>query len=426
MDIRIIEYKNLNEKIYVYEHKSGLSAFVVPKKGYSKKFATYATNYGSVNSEFIIPGENNITRVPEGIAHFLEHKLFDQEDGSIMDKFSELGADPNAYTGFNQTVYLFSCTDRFNENFNLLLRFVQNPYLTDESIEKERGIIGQEIKMYQDHPDWRVFFNYLGALYHNMPGKIDIAGAIESISKIDKKTLLTCYNTFYHPSNMIILVVGDVDPDDIFNKVESSIKTKESRSEIKRIFPQEPETVNEKYVELSMPVSTPQFQMGFKDKAGFRGKALLEREVAVDMLLEMIVGKSSELYDSLYNEGLINSTFSFDYMIEEDYAHSIIGGESKDPIKVRDRIAAQIENIKAKGLDRSVFERIKRSKYGRFLRQLNSVENISYFFISVYFKGAYVFDYAQIYDKITFEYVNEVFNDHFDLEKLALSVVKPV
>ena len=198
MIIDKIEYDKAGETLYRYEHSSGLKAFVLPKKGYSKKYAAFATNYGSIDNEFIVPGDKKPTRVPDGIAHFLEHKLFEQEDGNVMDKFSRLGSNPNAYTGFNQTVYLFSCTDRFDDNFRLLLDYVQNPYITEESVEKEKGIIGQEIMMYQDNPGWRAFFNLLGALYRKMPVRIDIAGTIESISKIDRDTLYTCYNTFYH------------------------------------------------------------------------------------------------------------------------------------------------------------------------------------------------------------------------------------
>ena len=194
--------------MHVHEHKSGLKTFVIPKKGYSKKYATFATHYGSINNEFSLGEGEGVIRVPDGIAHFLEHKLFEQEDGSVMDKFSKLGSNPNAYTGFAQTVYLFSCTDRFKDNFELLLTFVQNPHITEESVEKEKQIIGQEIRMYNDNPNWRVFFNLLDAFYEKNPVKIDIAGSIESISKINKNVLYTCYNTFYHPSNMMVLVVG--------------------------------------------------------------------------------------------------------------------------------------------------------------------------------------------------------------------------
>jgi len=426
MDIKTVKYDKIGETLYIYEHKSGLKAFLIPKKGYSKKYATFATHYGSINNEFIVPGEDNVTRVPDGIAHFLEHKLFEQKDGSVMDKFSKLGSNPNAYTGFSQTVYLFSCTDKFSENFQLLLDFVQNPYITEESVEKEKGIIGQEIRMYEDDPNWRSFFNLLGAFYKNHPVKIDIAGTIESISKINREILYKCYNTFYHPSNMVICVVGDLEPESVFEQIEKNIKYAEPREEIKRIFPEEIQSLNKDYVEQSLAVSTPLFQMGFKDDTkGLSGPESLKREVAVKILLEMIMGKSSALYNELYSQGLINNTFEFDYTIEENYAFSMFGGESPDPFRVKEIISGKIEEFHKKGLDREDYERIRKAVKGRFLRRFNSVENISHLFISVYFRGVNIFDYLDVYDKMNFEYINEIFSKHFNLNNLALSVVKP-
>lgn len=427
MDIKTYKYDNINEEVHVYEHKSGLKAFVVPKRGYYKKYATFATHYGSINNSFVIPGEEEPTKVPDGIAHFLEHKLFEQKDGSVMDKFSKLGSSPNAYTSFSQTVYLFSCTDRFEENFSLLLDYVQNPYITEESVEKEKGIIGQEIRMYQDDPGWRVFFNLLGAFYEKNPVKIDIAGTIESISKIDRDTLYKCYNTFYNPSNMIVLVVGDLDPVKVFQQVEEGIKFANPVSEIKRIFPEEKNVIHKTYVEQSLEVSMPMFQAGFRDdRLLTKGLECLRQELAVKLLLDMMMGRSSELYNKLYSEGLINNTFDFDYSIEENYAFSMFGGESPDPVRVKDRIVDEILRLNKDGLDKNTFERLKRAMNGRFIKQLNSIERLSHAFISVYFKNVNLFDYPEVYDKITFEYVNDVFKTHFNLDKLAMSVVKPM
>jgi len=426
MDIKTIEYKNIDEIMHTYEHKSGLKCFVIPKKGYSKKFATFATHYGSINNEFIVPGENDATRVPDGIAHFLEHKLFEQKDGSVMDKFSQLGSNPNAYTSFAQTAYLFSCTDKFEDNLDLLLNFVQNPYITEESVEKEKDIIAQEIRMYDDNPNWRVFFNLLEAFYEKNPVKIDIAGSVESIGKIDKDILYKCYNTFYHPSNMIIVVVGDVDADKVFQQIEKNITTSSSKSEIKRVFPDESDEINKSYVEQKLAVSMPLFQMGYKD-SGFssKGTECIMRETAMKILLEMIMGKSSKLYNELYSEGLINRTFEFDYSIEENYAYSVFGGESKDPLKVKQRLLEEIKSLQQNGLEIKTYERIRRSHKGKIVKQLNSVERIAHNFVSMYFKDINLFDYTQAYDKISFEYVNKVFGEHFVDDKLAMSVIKP-
>ncbi|MCX7843577.1 MAG: insulinase family protein [Clostridia bacterium] len=427
MQINTLEYKKIDEIMYEYEHSSGLKAYVVPKKGYSKQYAAFATHYGSINNAFVSPGDSEITEVPDGIAHFLEHKLFEQEDGSVMDKFSALGSSPNAYTSFSQTVYLFASAGKFHENFKLLLDFVQNPYITSESVEREKGIIGQEIRMYEDDATWRVFFNLLRGLYEKNPVRIDIAGTVESISKIDRENLYKCYNTFYHPSNMVILVTGDVDHKKVFEQVESSIKLIQSKPEINRIFAEEPAKVNMPYTEQSMAVAVPLFQLGFKDSgAKAKGFDSLMREIAVKILLEMIVGRSSKLYNDLYSEGLINSSFDFDFTIEENYAFSMLGGESKDPHQVRDRIVEEIKRLGTNGLNKENYERIKRAINGRFIRYLNSVERISHMFIPVYFRDANLFDYFDVYDKITFEYSKEVFNDHFNPDNIALSVIKPL
>ena len=427
MNIDKINYEKAGEVLYQYEHSSGLKAFVIPRKGYSKKYATFSTHYGSIDNEFVIPGDTQQTKVPDGIAHFLEHKLFEQKDGSVMDKFARLGSNPNAYTSFNQTVYLFSCTDRFEENLDLLLNYVQNPYITEESVEKEKGIIGQEIMMYQDDPGWRAFFNLLGAFYSKSPVKIDIAGTVESISKIDRETLYKCYNTFYHPSNMVILIVGDVEPQSVLNQVEAALDKTDARPAIKRILPQEPGTIHKNYAEQSLAVSMPIFQMGYRDNRLDGVKIeLLKHEVAVKLLLDMLIGRGSSLYEQLYTEGLLNTSFEFDFTIEEGYAFSVLGGESPDPIKVRDRFCRMVEETKTNGLDRKAYERLIRAMLGRYMRQFNSVERISHSFISVYFKGVNIFDYLEVYDKISFEYVNEVFMEHFNQKNLALSIIKPI
>jgi len=425
VEIKTINYDKIDETMYLYQHKSGLKAFVIPKKGYSKKYAAFGTHYGSINNEFIVDGEK--IKVPDGIAHFLEHKLFEQKDGSVMDKFSKLGSSPNAYTSFSQTVYLFSCTDKFYENFNLLLDYVQHPYITEESVEKEKSIIGQEIRMYDDNANWRVFFNLLDAFYEKNTVKIDIAGTVESISKIDREILYKCYNTFYHPSNMVIIVVGDVDPEKVFEMVEENIIKGDKDIKIERIFPDEPEAINKPYIEQKLAVSMPLFQMGFKD-INFETKGIncLNREIAVKILLEIILGRSSDLYTELYNEGLINSTFDFDYSIEENYAFSSFGGESKDPLLVKEKVINRIKDLHEKGINKEDYERIKKAMRGRFIKQLNSVDRTAHMFMSVYFKEVNIFDYLDVYDKISFDYVEKVFDEHFNKERLAVSVIKPV
>ncbi len=427
MIINTIEYKNINETLYVYQHKSGFKAFFIPKKGYSKKYVAITTNYGSIDNAFIAPGEKDITKVPHGIAHFLEHKLFEKEDGNAMEKFSLLGSNSNAYTTFNQTAYLFSCTEKFNENLQLLLKTVQSPFFTEQGVETEKQIITQEIKMYQDNANWRVLFNFLDALYKNNPVKFDIVGTIESISEINKEILYKCYNTFYHPSNMAMIVVGDINYKELFKQIDENIKTFSASPEIKRIFPIEPHELNKKYIEQKLEISTPLFQLGFKDSIVIgKGIDSVKREVAVKLLLSMIFGKSSKLYNNLYGEGLINNHFKFDYLLDPNYAFSILGVESSDPEVVRNRIIEELDRIKYKGLNRKDFERIKRSVYGKFLQMLNSVDKITYNFISVCFKEVNMFDYLEVYNGMSYENIMEVFNNHFILNNMAFSVVNPV
>lgn len=427
MDIVRKQYDKTGESLYTYDHSSGLKAFVIPKKGYTKKYAAFAANYGSIDNEFIIPGEDEVTSVPDGIAHFLEHKLFEQKDESVMEKYSRLGSSPNAYTSFNKTVYLFSCTDRFDESFSLLLDYVQNPYITQESVENEKGIIGQEIMMYQDNPGWKVYFNLLRALYEKHPVRIDIAGTIDSISRIDRDTLYKCYNTFYHPSNMIVVAVGDVEPESVFSKVEAAILHKEPRPPVNRIYPEETAAISSDYVDEHLAVSIPMFRLGFKGSChGETGIGLLMYETAVRLLLELLIGRSSELFEQLYKEGLLNSSFGIDVSFEKQYAFSVMGGESPDPMQVRERFCRTLEGARNHGLDKSACERLVRSFRGRFMRQFNSVERISHSFITAHFKGVNMFDYLDVYDKISFEYINEVLHDHFKTESLAMSVIRPV
>lgn len=420
-----LEFGRIQEKLYIHEHSSGLKAFVIPKRGYNKIYSTFATYYGSINNTFVSPNDEKETRVPDGIAHFLEHKLFEQEDESVMDKFSKLGAEANAYTSFTQTVYLFSCTEKFEDCFKLLIDYVQKPYLTDENVEKEKGIIGQEINMYNDNADWKVFFNLLDALYVNHPVKIDIAGTVESISKITKDTLYKCYNTFYHPSNMVIVTVGDVDPEDVFDMVENGIKAKENPGEIKKIFPEEPTHHNKKLVEKNLAVAMPQFNMGIKDNSGVMGYELLKRKAALEIILSMLMGRSSVLYNQLYSDGLINESFGSDATLEGSFGYTAWGGQSREPEKVYEKILDAIQNLQRSGLDKKTFERIRKAHEGRFIRSLNSPENISHEFIPLYFKGAYFFDHTRVYEEITMDYTEEVFRDHFSLEP-AMSIIWPM
>ncbi|QZY57194.1 EF-P 5-aminopentanol modification-associated protein YfmH [Crassaminicella profunda] len=427
MTVKTIESKLLKEKMILKELPNGLKVFFMPKEGYTKQYAIFATNYGSNESEFVIPGESEATKVPDGIAHFLEHKLFEEPEGSIFDKFSELGSNVNAYTNFTSTCYLFSSTDRFYENLEVLMNFVQSPYFTDENVEKEKGIIGQEIKMYEDNPNWKVFFNGLKAMYHHHPVRVDIAGTVESISKITKEDLYKCYNTFYDPSNMIVFIVGDVDQTKAFSIIEKLQKKQEKIEKgIERIYPEEPEEIVQNIIEEKLDVSIPLFNIAFKDvDNGLSPKELLKKDIGTKILLDMLFGKSSDLYKTLYEEGLINDTFENEYTGEKDYAYSMLGGESKNPKKVLEAVLSHIQKLKSIGLNKEDFERIKKKHIGQHLSYYNSVEFIATTFVSYYFKGINIFDYVEDLKNIEFETIQKRFKEHFHRERCVLSIISP-
>ena len=417
------------ETLYHKKHESGLDIYIMPRKDFSSGYAIFGTKYGSVDSHFVIPGDTTPTEVPDGIAHYLEHKMFDMPDGSnIFDKFSELGANANAFTSFNATAYLFSATSHFEENLSILLDYVQTPHFTKESVEKEQGIIGQEIKMYDDNGPWRVFFNLLGALYHNHPVKKDIAGTVESISHITDELLYKCYNTFYNLSNMMIFVTGDFDPEKIEKCIEKGIKnSKPFREEIKRIYPDEPETVAKPKVEQSLSVSMPLFMIGFKDTDnGYAGDELLKKYVEVSIINKILFAKGSELFESLFEEGLINDSFSSDYVAQPDYAHVMVEGESADPDAVYEKVMDYIKNLMDKGLSKDLVERTKKVIWGDYIKSYNDIEDFSHAFLSLYMADAMYTDYEKVYSSVTYEDVMNRFRNLYSKEKTALSVINPL
>ncbi|BCS81745.1 EF-P 5-aminopentanol modification-associated protein YfmH [Anaerocellum diazotrophicum] len=416
----------LNEEIYINSYSNGLKAFVIKKKNFSKAFAGFATKYGSVDSKFVHPKTKEVVEVPDGIAHFLEHKLFEEEEGNVFDRFAKFGAMANAFTSFKETVYYFISTQNFYENFEILLDFVQNPYFTDQNVEKEKGIIGQEIRMYQDNPNWRVYFNLLNALYVNNPVKIDIAGTLESIQKITKEDLYLCYNTFYHPSNMIIVVCGDVDPKKVFDTIERMEKTKEYQSLIERIYPDEPEKLNQKKIEARLSVAVPIFYIGFKDNQNdLPPYEMIMKDIQTQIMAEMLFGKSTDFYEKLYKEGLINQNFGFEYNCEPEYSFFMIGGESKDPEEVYRRIIEHIEDVKKKGIDREEFERAKKVVLGTHLRKFDNPEKLSVEFIYNYFKGVNIFEYVKQISSVSFEMCEKRLKEFFDESTSCISIVWP-
>ena len=426
MELAFRKSEITGETIYSGTHSSGLDIYIVPKPEYSGSYAIFGTRYGSVDSDFVVPGETEVTHVPDGIAHYLEHKMFDQPDGSnVFDKFSKYGGNANAFTSFNITAYLFSSTSNFEENLATLLDYVQSPYYTDETVEKEQGIIGQEIRMYDDSPGWKLFFNFINCLYNEHPVKKEIAGTVESISHITADYLYKCYNTFYNLSNMSLVIVGNVDVDRALKVICDGIKNNEPFNEpIKRVYPAEPESIAKPYAEKSMAVSAPMFMLGWKDiDVNKTGAELLKKNIEITILMRMLFGKSSAIYKKLYDMNLINSTFSEDYSMQPDYGFTSLDGESRDPQKVFEIILDELERTE---LDEADFERTKKVTWGSYIRSHNDIENYAGTFLQLLFMGIDYFDYYDVYKTVTFDDVKSRFKEHFKRERAALSVVKPI
>lgn len=424
--MQTIPYPRLNETLYTDTLPNGLTVYVLPKNGFKKTYAAFSTKYGSIDNHFKVEGSQEI-KVPDGIAHFLEHKMFEEPEGDVFNKFAGLGASANAFTSFDRTVYLFSATEHITESLGTLLDFVQSPYWTEESVEKEKGIIGQEIKMYQDHPDWRAYYGLIEAMYKIHPIHIDIAGTIESISHITKQLLLDCYHTFYHPSNMVLFVVGGVQPEEIMQYVISNqaSKTFPKQGQIHRFFEQEPNEINEKLKVSELSISLPKCLMGFKESAPqAKGKELLHQELTTKLMLDLLFSGSSPIYQRLYDEGLISDGFGYEYNCAEQYAFSIIGGDTKDPEQLVSRLKQEIQQVLENGIDSVSFERARNKKIGSFLRMLNSPEAIANEFTKYLFNGINMFDILPVYEQMILDDVNSRLRNHFNWNRLAVNIVR--
>lgn len=411
------------EVLYKKRHKSGLEVCVIPKEGFSKTYAIMAAKIGSVDDR--VKDGDSVIRLPDGIAHFLEHKLFESEEGNAFDRYAKTGASANAYTAFDKTAYLFSCTDKFEESFEVLLDLVQSPYFTEESVKKEQGIIGQEIRMYDDDPEWQGLFNLLRISYKNNPVRVDIAGTAESIAKITPDLLYKCHRSFYHPENMVLCVVGDVDYERVFELSDKWIKTPSDAPPIPAPDFIEPVGPVSALTEKRLSVSLPILYLGFKDNATvFSGVEYLKRSIMIDILLEMVGGKSSELYGQLYDEGLINATFTVEYMSGRGFGLSMFYGQTAEPQTVANRIASEAERL-AKRDAKALFERAKKVVYASKLRTFDSVDAIANSFITGYFGGYSLFDTLSVFADITCEETTDMLSSHLSAGNMAMSLILP-
>lgn len=416
-------FESTIEESYVKAtHPSGLEIYVLEKPQYASSYAIFGTKYGSIDTRFSKNG-GEVTDVPEGIAHFLEHKLFESEDGDAFTKYAKTGASANAFTSFDRTCYLFSCSNNFYENLDILLSFVQSPYFTPETVQKEQGIIGQEIRMYDDSPAWRVMFNMLEAMYHSHPVKIDIAGTVESIAKIDSELLYKCYETFYNPANMFICIAGNVDTDKVLKQIDSKIINRLPITIDRGTF-EEPQGIVKDFAHQKLPVAMPMFCFGYKQKIATPYRRL-KSKICVNLLLEIICGEASPLYARLMNEGLINDDFDSEYFNGRGYACVIFEGESSNPQRVAEEIKKEIARLRIEGIDKKLFSAVKCGMYGAAVRRFNSVENIAMQLSECAMCGYDLFEEIKLLKTVSYDDVLKRL-DVFDDDNTVLSVINPL
>ncbi len=420
-------YQQIEENIYAETLSNGLRVFILPKQEMAKTFAIFTTNYGSIDQSFVPLNEQDLQTVPDGIAHFLEHKLFEKEDRDVFQDFSKLGASANAFTSFTKTAYLFSATSKIKENLQTLVDFVQDPYFSEQSVEKEKGIIAQEIRMYDDQPDWRAFFGTIKSLYQHHPVQIDIAGTVESINNITKDDLYTCYHTFYHPNNMVLFIAGNVDPEETMAFIKNNQDNKEfdAPEPITRKFPNEPKEVAEKEWTVTMPVSVPKALVGIKENVIPEDpKKFMEKEWLMDIVLDHLFSKSGVAYERLYEAGIIDQSFSCESHLERNFGFSVIGGNTKEPEKLAQMIKQELLNLQTSPMDQQNFERIKRKKIGQLLRAMNSLEFIANQFTHYQLLGIDFFESIEWLESLTYSDMQDYSQNWIQEEQLSTCFVK--
>jgi predicted Zn-dependent peptidase len=422
-EIKEIKNELLKESYFEIKHDSGLRIFVYPKAGYKSAYAVFGTNYGSIDTTYKREDRRKPDTIPEGCAHFLEHKLFESEDLDAFDRFAKTGASANAFTSFDKTCYLFSCSGDIDGSLSVLLDFVQSPYFTEKTVSKEQGIIGQEIKMYKDSPDWEVLFRLLEAMYIKHPVRIDIAGTTDTIAQITAEKLYDCYETFYDLDNMALAVAGAVSVQQVLDVCDRSLK-KSGGVHVSRVAVDEPPHVKKTYTEEKLPVAIPTFLLGYKETYD-RPMLTLKEKACTEVILQCTCSVTSPLYRSLSDEGLINDTFSSEYFTGWCYNAVLIGGESKDPKKAASEIKNALRAVKKEGISKEDFERCRRLLYGRAVMSFNDVDGLGNDMVSSCFENNGIFDILDIYKNMTYDDVMLRLTQQFDETKCALSVISP-
>ena len=416
-------YERIGEEVFHTTLPNGLPVYIVPKKDFLRKYALFATRYGGMDMRFEKDGQWLDT--PAGIAHYLEHKMFDTEDGNALQELAKNGAEPNAFTSNAITCYYFDATEKFYESLEILLSFVSIPYFTDESVQKEQGIIGQEIGMIEDNPEWQVYKQLMQALYHTSPARTPVAGSVESISHITAQTLYDCHKAFYTPANMCLVVVGDVKPERIIAAANQILPAK-SGPLIRRDYGAEEElTAAEHFVSAAMEVSMPTFLVGFKCPPQHGGEEQHRFTAIGELACDVLMGESSPLYARLYAEGLINGSFgaAFDLLPGASYVYA--GGDSKDPQAVAEAILAEAQRLVSEGVDGDYYRRVVNANFGAALKALNSFESIAVSMAEGCFQGYDPYRFPEVYDSITVEDVLDFLRRNMTRDHMALSVITP-
>ena len=416
-------YERIGEEVFRATLPNGLPVYIVPKKGFSRKYALFATRYGGMDMRFEKDGQWLDT--PAGIAHYLEHKMFDTEEGNALQELAKNGAEPNAFTSNAITCYYFDATEKFYESLEILLSFVSVPYFTDESVQKEQGIIAQEIGMIEDNPEWQVYKQLMQALYHTSPARTPVAGSVESISHITAQTLYDCHKAFYTPANMCLVVVGDVKPERIIASANQILPAK-SGPLIRRDYGAEEElTAAEHFVSAAMEVSMPTFLVGVKCPPQHGGEQQHRFTAIGELACDVLMGESSPLYARLYAEGLINGSFgaAFDLLPGASYVYA--GGDSKDPQAVAEAILAEAQRLVSQGVDGDYYRRVVNANFGAALKALNSFESIAVSMAEGCFQGYDPYRFPEVYDSITVEDVLDFLRQNMTRDHMALSVITP-
>ena len=422
--MNLTQYPALDEQVYRTRLESGLTVAVIPRKGFSKKLCYFVTDFGSMHTEFTFEGREYT--VPAGVAHYLEHKLFDMPDGrDVSAEFAALGAAANAFTSYDLTAYYFTCTEHFSDCLKLLLEFVSTPWFTEESVEKERGIIDQEIGMNLDAPDSQVFENLMKATFREHPIRVPILGTSDTIREITPEILRLCHRAFYAPGNMMLCVIGDVDPAEVKTIAESVLGAEQRPVAVKRDRWEEPVTAVEDLTEETMEVAMPMFSLAFKCEAVPNGEAGVLLETAADLAAEALFGESSALYLKLYEEGIIDSAFGGGFEAVDGCAMLMCSGDSEEPETVRESLIEEAAYLAEVGIPEDAFLRMKRSALGRRIRELDSFDSTCFRMCAYHYSGYDYFRFPEVYRKITVDHVREFLGRVVTRERSSLSVVYP-